>query len=1104
MSETPSNPFFFVRPSEPLGPLDAYSDANLSRAFARSSWEWLWERCLRRKILLEAIGKPHQAEFVLERAGSYRIHRLVPGRYDGPRESALTAGYGVPTPGFDFSYNDGYADLPDGSDDGGAAVRNIFRTSFGIGELGGAVAEMAEGAVGRAEFMAGPHADRSVDASLTLTGQHWSEPYPLNSGGDPQTFAGSMSNHLSVEAFDRTFFPVFRMVGDVRTDDPPALRTVKAWDPAAAAFVDRASYWATTRNPRTPDYDPDHGEFAVAPNGQGYLDLSSFSAIGRMSMSAATAGGLGIPCRFGDGLDSAVLGQQQQRSDGIHGWNWRGDLAGPSWAYGEDSLGRRTVVGVEAGDEIGLPSPERGGTGVISGYGAGLSSLRDGRCFLHPSPDWDGRPTCWAEWGFPHGSPAPVSGTMAGQLAATCLAQPCVPPGDFAFLPSAASGNPSADDVYARDYTRPAQARDACPAAPPSEPAEISRMLSRLTRTLVPVPAVAAIVYGAGSCVDDDRTEGGGNVATCPATTFTLSTRTHVRTDRLVSGHFVGSFKDLLTGMGGRFPAVPMPSGSVSTESRTSFGHYPAERTFDVRTSRTREVVRDVELSAAMLVPVRSGYARPEAKTVETRYGFDQSSSGASGGSSSAEADVSDPTESVEEQAGPETVGETDLLVHPSVLAWARSAKLVAVLDVYAEGTGGDTAETGRSVDGDSEIYGGEVLADRTDGAGTRTDCRRMSVVTVGDVDLSTGAVRSVDLSALMSAAYPADATYCPDPSYSLVSSETHTGDPLCGSVSPRNGTSTYRTRQAYGLRHGCDVRAALLFMEIEWDFDTAAPPSASSSSGWSQAVGLALRFGRAAARSVMASTVLDRGKAELEAARELAGSLSAELGRLQLELDLDPNSDGPSDLLAARAAKAAAEAAAEAAEAELDEAWDAWEEFFEEMMRQLLEQGGYGPAPEGFGREDAERVWGEVDRWDRESVARRIDEARAQRQIDRLSGEYPCANAALDAQAALSDARTAVGRLVAAVTAADERLAAAEDAVADMLAAGSWPDLSDLDGARDATSRLEGLVSIAERTCAPFTDAVDAVRKAVPHAEVAAVVARHAVETFFGLAQQA
>ena len=1054
--------FYFVNPSEPLGTRDAYGGESPARVFERTSWEWLWERYLRRREVLAAMSAQMPTDYLADRKGAYSVLRHVPRTrapalacnwWDGDpafcepgwalpgQTTLLPTGERLWVPADGEEEEEGEA----GGEAGGEAEEKYravprygtFDVVCHAADLGGLVAGVAMGgAVGANWFRDPDDADPSGKTASGSATETSSMSYKVTeNGSERRTISGRDSSEVSVTPMGPwSFLPVFRLLGDFRADDAPVAVAVPVWDPASARYVDRTAYFSRSPAALRPGYG-EYGEFAE----KGYVKEGTATAGNpggevrtvrylRLTGLTSLSGSFGFPWRPDANFDDAEGTYRSGGNEGSEGEEEGEEGEEESYLPGLPSLfnrhgksGFEYYGAVHVGLHVDPPAPERGGVGT---YGGGS---------LHPSPDWDGRPTCWSAWGFPK-IPSYLSGTPFGrQLAAFCRAQPAPPPWTLLAVRTMPAGNETEDSP--RPYNpfagsifesrRPDPGRP-YPVACPCEPSNVSGMLDKMTRTVTEVTGCKLFAHVSYSRTDSEKYR--SSFVGDDSSYSSWSTTEEIRE----AGSFLGTFGELL-GVGRIDLSVPGSAVERSTVDSRSSESYGGDDPFSdteayVSVSSYAYTRGPTEFSATGIVLLRDRDASHEDPYPSLRLGGETRSETVY--------DDGQRTASVYGYEGDDADGwvpdDADLLVSPDVAAWARSAELIAFLDVEAVARDGD----GRYRREADLVANTESV----DASMSRTSHRKMTVVRLGSVDLGNGtldgAVSWAGLGAVPSGAKP----YFPGACDSYEKARSTSEDGVYFS-------NTVESGEEHGGAEGHVVRvvSARLFLSVEWDFDTDDPPEPKGqASGCAKlARKLALLRGRLSAasrRKASADNGLEAAAAELE---ELRGLLET------LETVLETGESAYADELRD------AREALEAAETELEDAREALEAAETELA---------SVPPDDPSRSSLEAAVAAA----RDVVATWTEAVAAAR--SRLDGLVGLEEASLeDAAAALDALEAAIGDLGSALDGAGEPPDGDEpgtglSGAADEALSGADEALSGAEGeARSCSSGAEGAVDAAE-----------------------------------------
>lgn len=875
-----SSPYYFVAPSDPDGDRFAYSKTGAGHpapVFVQAAWEWLLERVTRRLTLLRLVGAPGDAVSLnlSERRGMFRMPRL-PGLSYGSG--------GLPAWEAPFSYEDAHSFLP-GTYDG---VYTYVQTAYTPAEVPGLVAELLElgGADGNpgaspACWFCDPGRwpeERSVDASYREVTEVLEPAHDTSE--EPEYESGTKVVHRPYDLSG--ILPVFRPLGDMRVDEFD-VRTVPVWDPEAGEFAERRMVCPRTRFPRSFDADPDHGELVDVEVGHDwYVPDGQREHVRVMVLHGLTrlSAGFAADCRV-----NADLGDYEGAS-------------GAAWARWDDVCRRDSMRGY-VGALAEAPSPSRTGLG----FAAVHASYRG---TVHPAPDWGGKASCWEAWGIPDLGAVPAGTAYRRQLEAACSARPCIPP--------AAPPLPASDDADGAQFVRE------CPVAPPGGPRRPPCAASPVNAALV-LDRLSVTVHEVGRLyarVDVERTlsaseSGKGRSGRSGSAAVSGAWRRTTEAAESVSGSFVGDLRSLF-GLGEGYYSLSMgdPDGSnsyVHVDESSTVDEVRSETGADYEESRGVERT-SVSAKAAGLVALRGGagvHGLATSASSREEYSVSGDYYGDAPYDESSERTYGEDSEYVPEDG--------DLLFHPDVMAWMKKAELFAVVRVAAVAEGGE--ESSSTLTGTWSGSSGMEYVSESSRSGRRTSRGRYRVVSLGEMDLSTGEFPDLDLAGFVMDSLPHGGGTgfshpgigpngeLPSPwTYSSETRETNT-------YGASSGSGVRRYSDSRPERYSPSVEMCGAYVAVEWKFDAGDPPSPSGGGGGAARAGTAARAALAAAEGAVSR------------ASSGASALSSRLSRLSARLSsLSSALSGGTP--AREAAVDAAEAALETAEAARDEAAEA------------------------------------------------------------------------------------------------------------------------------------------------------------------------------------
>ena len=765
--------FLFVKPSDPEGKRGtAYSDDESPRyPYDRSSWEWLLERALRRTLLPWALTKSHSRVLLYGHEGKYSMHRWgsYGEVYDAsglPSEyNGISQGaYGKKTDA-DLSRDDRKTPLPESWNDrtGAPTYSDGTKVAYGIVDLEETVASLP--------FSLGwLHPDWSssaldawdLAASTTETTQGSA---PASPDGRHWTWETTVSHIPYTIPNDVPF----KCLSHMRTDDPIVTASITN-DDNGAIEVETAP--TPMSAPRTTDGSiRDYHGTQVRDAGYG----AAYEAGWTLSE---------FYIRHKYGLDYSP-------STG-------------SGAYGRDGKTSEsyTVSDSTLGCLVDIPDKDSGNimVALASDTWAG---------FVH-EVDWDGRQTWWHANDFPKGLDSILSPKLKAQLEALCpKCQPAIPPAVPAFwekFPDAGRlpwehWGPilSYYEMYPSGWMR--HLALAC------TPLDMSARLDAMTTTVHRVPTLFAKVRTVTTKYSTTRNDRVDTYSYRPGSqSWWKTTDRKVVTVEGTSPNPIPA-GDALTSVSGHGSGVTNEHGTISDPS--------GSHGWSDKTQYTWE--EGLESNSDFLVCLRS----TANTTLSTRTTTRRSSTNEYSDRDPSSSESESPSGKLPDSYDPDP---DDLLFPDWVLPWIETADLFASIESRLGRTKGTDY-----IESDYRYYpyeGDNTYSYSGSGSGTRTHKVHRKIVSLGQMDTSTGRFPALDAAAVLSEVDP-DPTEAANgwhtwSSYDSTTTETTDSDhnKTEGAVRVvKDNVGNYRSR------------SVSYYVVVRWKFDRTDPETLETES---------------------------------------------------------------------------------------------------------------------------------------------------------------------------------------------------------------------------------------------------------------------------------
>lgn len=747
------------------------------------AWEWLLERTLRRSLILEYFNKDAALAVLATRTKNYRMHRWP--SY-GVSYGSCTA---FPDADFRFRYtnhcHDGslaasYPTLTiNGSKRSGKfRVNTDEDTKSSVASLAAMVDKLLDNTQFLAPDWSPPSGEESgeengfrVESSLveTTTGQcdktgHWSWTTKI----------------VNFSPFELPKSPFFRLLTDTRVDEPAVTVTVEDSD-------------GNTRRVKLARTMPAYTED----------DLRTYHGV-----KVLDAGYYGV-----NELESLAFRTQTDMT------GTSGSLEGDE-PYGS-ATGRTDVETVA----VTIPGPieRKQGSAVYVDIYPNNGTIG----FVQPDVDWGGElhePTWWHANGFPKGLDSVTSGKMKRQLKALSVTQPAIPPVILNASEFPENGYDCFDSVWTVDrWHHIGNSWPGNTVAIAATPHCISKMLDALKKTVFEVPAlffeVDATVEAktiTESFYNSERGEGdgpsSGKMDELPKISEYTTEEKDTYEGTVISGspldlygdHEYDDISDTYTG---EVYGVTKLSSTLYGETTKTWDRTDTLDTTDYSKNKTISLKNPVILRGQGSTTASVKHVH-STKEYGTAYNKPIESSSESG--------------SVPSSLNP---AESDLMFPAWLRKWIAKAELfMSYQAVLYKGHPNTRTETRTTTDPDigstTTVYSGS-------GSGNRTTKASKGVVSLGEMDLTTGKFPDIDLVKLRSKLVPEgggnrDTAYKYRVNYidSYVTTHVSNSD----TDSPDEGDTETLVSNTEILPGAAYSRSSKLFVVVEWKFDNESP----------------------------------------------------------------------------------------------------------------------------------------------------------------------------------------------------------------------------------------------------------------------------------------
>lgn len=752
--------FLFVKPADPDGNRGtAYSGEPPRYPYDGASWEWLLERALRRTLLPWSITKSHSRVLLRGHEDKYSMHRW--GSYGEVYDaSVLPLEYNGISKGAYGKKTD--ADLSRG--DRETPLPESWNSGTGAPAYS-AGTKVAYGIVDLEDAVA------RLPFSLEWLHPGWSpaaiDAWDLSASTTEATQGSAPATSGALDWTWRTTVthvpytipsePPFKCLSHMRTDDPTVTVNITNDDNETIA-VETAR--TTLSAPRTSygsvrDY---HG-----------------TQVRECSYGAALGAGWALS-------EFYILHR--------HGLDY-----GPSTstsAYGRDG---RTAESYAAdystlGCLVDIPDKDSGNVMVrrlANDRGAGFAN----------DVDWGGRQTWWHANGFPKGLDSVLSEKLRAQLNALCnVCQPAIPPAIPAFrnkfpdpgtvpwshLPATLSMYEMYPQVWMRHLAL------AC------TPVDMSARLDAMTTTVHRVPTIFAKIRTVTTKYGTTRKDRIDSYGGSSSQSWSLSTNREVVTVEGTSARPIPA-GDAGVSVSGQGSGVTNISGASDDHSWSDTTRYTWEEGF--------------ESDSDFLVCLRSTSNTTMSTKTTTKTSSTYESS--SDDPRSSETETSDGNLPDSYDPDPD-----DLLFPDWVLPWIESAELFAAVE----------SRLGRTNESDyttSSIRyrpreGADTYSQSGSGSGTRTHKARRKIVSLGQMNLSTGRFPAVDAAAIVYDVDPDATEPTGGPVYKSSDSTTTTTIDSGGNITERTVVAVEENAGNYRSR------SVSYYVVVRWKFDRKDP----------------------------------------------------------------------------------------------------------------------------------------------------------------------------------------------------------------------------------------------------------------------------------------
>lgn len=757
--------FLFVKPSDPEGKRGtAYSGEVPRYPYDRASWEWLLERALRRTLLPWALTKSHSRALLHGHEDKYSMHRWG---------------------SFGRSYVAGATPSEYQSVGGPGAVNRKTDANLSSSDRNASLPESWDIRTGTPVVSSTKTAYGMTDLEETVARLPFSLEW-LHPGWSPS----------ALDAWD-----LVASTTETTQGSAPASPDGLAWT------------WETTVNhiPYTiPNEVPfkclshmrtDDPTTTVNITNDDNETISVETAPTSMSAPRTAEGSIreynGTQVR--EGSQGAALGAGWALSEFYIIYK-----KGSDYSPGTSSIAyRRDGKTYELGNLVDVPDKDSGNILVQR------DTYDVWAGFVHET-DWNGRQTWWHANGFPKGLGSVLSAKLKTQLNALCpVCQPAIPPA----VPALCKGFPGPGTVQwdywwiqALGYSIMYPQNWMQHLALACTPVDMSARLAAMTTTVHKVPAMFAKIR---TVTKKHRITRYDEVLLSGSQSWSLTDYSYEATTYGTSSHPIPTTGDVLASESVSGQGNSITSNHTTITDQSGSGSYGDE------TQTTRE--ESFESNSEFLVCLRStANTSFSTKTVEkisetTEY------SDRDPESSSSESSYGDLPESYDPDPD-------DLLFPDWVLPWIETAELFASIEsrlVRADGYDYNSSEYRNSphVGETTYLYSGS-------GAGTQTHMAHRKIVSLGQMNTSTGRFPSVDAAAVVSAIDP-DPT---EPTWEgPASSDT---DTTTTETTDSSGNKTKRTIIiSEATPSNGRLRSVSYYVVVKWKFDRTDPESLETES---------------------------------------------------------------------------------------------------------------------------------------------------------------------------------------------------------------------------------------------------------------------------------
>ena len=833
--------FLFVRPSDPEGERGtAYSGESPRYPYDRASWEWMLERALRRTLLPWALTKSHSRVLLYGHEDKYSMHRWgsygeVYGASGLPWEyNGISQGaYGKKTDA-DLSHDDRETPLPESwnSRTGVPTYSYGTKVAYGIVDLEETVAWLPFSL----EWLHPGWSSSALGAwdlaaSTTETTQGSA---PASPDGRHWTWETTVSHTPYTIPNDVPF----KCLSHMRTDDPTVAVNITN-DDNEAIEVETAP--TPMSAPRTTD---------------GSIRDYHGTQVRRASYGAAYESGWTLSefyIRHRYGLDYSP--------------------STASGAYGRDGKTSESYYADDStlGCLVDIPDKDSGNIMVA------LANNDTWAGFVH-DVDWDGKQTWWHANDFPKGLDSVLSPKLKAQLKALCpKCQPAIPPAVPAFwekfpdagrLPWEHWGQVLPYyEMYPQGWMR--HIALAC------TPFDMSARLDAMTTTVHRVPTLFAkirTVTTEYSTARNDRVDtysgGPGSQSWWASTDRKVVTAEGTSPNPIPAGNALASVSGQGSGVTNLHGTNSGPSWNSSWSDKTQ---YTWEESF--------------ESNSDFLVCLRSTANTTLSTKTTTKRSTTNEYSHSDPSSSESESSYGNLPASYDPDPD-------DLLFPDWVLPWIETAELFASIESRLGRTNGtDYNESDYHYDPDE---GEDTYSYSGSGGGTRTHKVHRKIVSLGQMDTSTGRFPALDAAAVLSGVDP-------DPTEAAVGWNTWSN---YDSTTTKTTDSDYNETERTVLVVKDNVgnyrsRSVSYYVVVRWKFDRTDPETLETGSPLAD-----LYRKLADARKALSDKrrELSDAQSALSAAESDLQSAEYALGRAQERL-ADPDGAEPALLAEAQAA---------------------------------------------------------------------------------------------------------------------------------------------------------------------------------------------------------